>query len=512
MLNSIEIIFILHGFYALKKSGAVMYKIKIIILALLLLSLTRISFSQPFVLQNAFPNVSFNAPLFVTHSNDATNRIFVVEKTGRIKVLPNDSNTAQSQVFLDISNKVINGSERGLLGLAFHPNYGFNGLFYVNYTRAGDGANMVSRFSVFSGNPNKADSLSELILTNVADPFSNHNGGILFFGLDGFLHIGMGDGGSGGDPGNRAQNPNELLGKVLRLNVDTVSGGNNYGIPPTNPFATGGGRPEIFTLGMRNPWRISQDPVTGLMYCADVGQNAWEEISLLEVGRNYGWRCYEGNHPYNTSGCGPIGNYTFPIKEYPNAGSDCSVTGGYVYRGLRRPELVGRYIYADYCSAKIWKLKYENGVVTEDSLMLTAPSSVYSFGTDQQNELYVCGANNIIYRFNRSNLVGINNNSTINPNEFRLEQNYPNPFNPETSINYFIPELSKVSLIVYDALGKEINTLVNTSQLSGNYEIKWNGKDGSGNSIPSGAYFYRMSAQSGNGKSFNESRRMILIK
>lgn len=484
-----------------------MIKAKIFTLLIFIL-LAKTVYSQPLQLVNAFPNVTFVSPLFVTHSNDGTNRVFVVQQGGTIRVLPNDSNTSDARNFLNITNKVLSGGERGLLGLAFHPNYANNGYFYVNYTRAGDGANMVTRFTRSSTDPNKADSLSEVILTNVPDPFSNHNGGIIFFGLDGYLYVGMGDGGSAGDPGNRAQNPNELLGKILRIDVNNTSGGNNYAIPPTNPFVSGGGRGEIYAMGMRNPWRMSQDPVTGLIYCGDVGQNEWEEIDIIENGKNYGWRCYEGNHEYNTTGCSTMTAYTFPIKEYPNASSECSVTGGYVYRGLRRPELTGRYIYADYCSRKIWKFKYENGVVTEDELLLTAASNVYSFGTDQRNELYVCCSNSLIYRFNKSDLVGVNNNDPGTPSSFLLEQNYPNPFNPETIINYSVPELSKVSLTIYDALGKEINTLINTSQIAGQYKINWNGKDYIGNNVPSGVYFYNLNA----GNSFNQTKKMLLVR
>lgn len=476
---------------------------------ILLLLLTRITVSQPFDLVNAFPNVSFARPVFLTHSNDGTNRIFVVERYGIIKVLPNDSNTSDVRVFLDITNlnNAPTYNERGLLGLAFHPNYATNGYFYVYYTRTGDGANVLARFTRSASDPNKADSLSRQELWAVSDPYLNHNGGMLFFGLDGFLYCGMGDGGSGGDPGNRAQTTTEMLGKFHRVNVDTAYGGNNYGIPPTNPFAISGGRPEIFVLGLRNPWRASQDPVTGLIYCGDVGQDAWEEVDILEVGKNYGWRCYEGNHPYNTSGCGPITNYTFPIKEYANAGSDCSITGGYVYRGTRRPELVGRYIYSDACSGKIWKLKYEGGVVSEDELLLDA-TAAYSFGTDQNNELYVCSSNNIIYRFNKSDLVGVNANGSNIPSEFTLNQNYPNPFNPTTSIKYSIPELTNVNLTIYDVSGKTINTLVNRTQLAGEYNILWNGKDGYGSNAPSGVYFYSLTSDKG----FAETKRMILVK
>lgn len=479
-----------------------------ILIAFLSIAVTGALRAQPFEFVNAFPNLSFSQPLYVTHANDGSNRVFVVEKTGVIKVLPNDSNTSNATSYLNVSNKISSGSERGLLGLAFHPNYASNGYLYINYTRSGDGATIVSRFRRSGTDPNKADSLSELVLLTIAQPFSNHNGGIVFFGLDGYLYIGMGDGGSGGDPGNRAQNLNELLGKVLRINVDSASGGNNYSIPPTNPFAQGGGRPEIYTIGMRNPWRISQDPVTGLIWCADVGQDAWEEVDLLEVGKNYGWRCYEGNAPYNTSGCGPQSNYTFPVKVYQNVGSDCSVTGGYVYRGARRPELTGQYIYGDYCSRKVWRLKYENGNVTGDSLIASAPSSILSFGTDQNNELYLCGSNGIVYRFNRSNLVNVSNNVTGVAENFVLKQNYPNPFNPVTNIGYSIPEISKVNLTIYNSVGREVRTLVNTVQLPGEYSIAWNGKDSFGNNIASGVYYYSLKTDAG----FSETKRMLLVK
>ncbi|MEO8446726.1 MAG: PQQ-dependent sugar dehydrogenase [bacterium] len=488
-----------------------MNKIKFLFCTLLLLlTISKSSFSQPFELVNAFPNITFSNPVYVTYAPDQTNRVFILERLGKIKVLANDSTTSTAKTFLDVTN-LNNGStyqERGLLGLAFHPNYAVNGYFYIYYTRTGDGANCLSRFTRSASDPDKADSLSELPLWAVTDPYSNHNGGILFFGLDGYLYCGMGDGGSGGDPGNRAQNTNEMLGKVHRIDVNSTVGALNYNYPPTNPFVAGGGRAEIFTYGMRNPWRVSQDPVTGIIYCGDVGQDAWEEIDILEVGKNYGWRCYEGNHAYNTSGCGPLTDYAAPIKEYANAGSECSVTGGFVYRGSRRPELTGRYIYADYCSRKIWKLKYEAGVVTEDSLLMTAPSNVFSFGIDNSNELYVCCSNNIVYRFNKSDLVGVNNNTVESPDNFTLSQNYPNPFNPQTNINYSIPELAKVNLTIFDALGKEIVNLVNTTQQTGNYSISWNGRDAMGNNIPSGAYFYKLSA----GENFSETKRMVMLK
>ena len=450
---------------------------------------------------NAFPNRSFTQPVFLTHSGDGTNRIFVVQQNGFIKVFPNDSLGSTSNTFLNITNKILTGSERGLLCMTFHPNYSSNRYFYVDYTRAGDGATIVSRFTTMAGDPNKADSLSELILLTIPQPFSNHNGGCLMMGQDGFLYIGMGDGGSGGDPNNNAQNVNVLLGKILRIDVDNPSGGNNYGIPPTNPFAGGGGAPEIFTVGMRNPWRFSQDPVTGTIYCADVGQDAWEEVDTLAVGKNYGWRCYEGNHTYNTSGCGPIGNYTFPITEYQNVGSDISITGGYCYRGSRVPWLVGRYVYADYGSKKTWKLLLSGGTVSDNSIIGVAPSSVYSFGVDQNNELYICSANGLIYKLQDA-VIGINGNSNELPAGFSLEQNYPNPFNPATSISYNVGASSLVNIKVFDLTGKEIAVLLNETKSPGRYSVEFDASN-----YPSGVYFYRMTVD---GKSFE--RKMVLVK
>ncbi len=450
---------------------------------------------------NAFPNITFTAPVFLTHSYDGTNRIFVVQQNGLIRVFPNDSSATSAVTFLNLTNKILTGSERGLLGLAFHPNYETNRYFYVNYTRQPDGATIVSRFTTEAGNPNKADSLSEYILLTIAQPFSNHNGGMVMFGLDNYLYIGMGDGGSGGDPGNRAQNLNELLGKILRINVDTAYGGNNYGIPPTNPFAGGGGRPEIFAIGMRNPWRFSQDPVTGTIYCGDVGQDAWEEIDTIAVGKNYGWRCYEGNHPFNTTGCQPQNTYTFPIKEYQNIGSDISVTGGYVYRGPRIPSLTGRYIYSDYGSRKTWKLLLSGGNISDTSMFAIAPSNVLSYGVDQNNELYTLCANGTIYKYSGS-IIGINTGGNQLPDGFSLEQNYPNPFNPSTSIRYAVPANDFVNITVFDLTGQEISVLVNENKTAGNYSVEWNAAN-----YPSGVYFYRMTTTRGSAE-----KKMVLVK
>jgi len=371
---------------------------KFILLLLVTVFMMGKNINAQFTMQQAFPNLSFSSPVDLQYAPDGTDRIFVIEQSGVIKVFENNGNTATAKTFLNITDRVTSGGETGLLGLAFHPDYSSNGYFYVDYTTPNPLRTHVSRFQVTS-NPDSADKNSELVLLEVAQPFGNHNGGRVIFGPDGYLYIGLGDGGSGGDPNDYAQNRSVLLGKILRLDVDNPSGGLNYGIPPDNPFAgnTQGWREEIYSFGMRNPWRFSFDPSTGRLWCGDVGQNSWEEIDTITSGGNYGWRCYEGNHPYNLSGCNAT-DYLFPIWEYDHSNSNCSITGGYVYRGMRRPELKGTYIYGDYCSRNIWSLDY-SGVNISNNQISTAAASILSFGVDMNNELYVLCSNGKIYEY-----------------------------------------------------------------------------------------------------------------
>ncbi len=327
-------------------------------------------------------------PVCITHAGDS--RLFVVDQHGQILLL-NAVGNVNPVPFLDITNRVVYGGERGLLGIAFHPNYKNNGYFYVNYVGKGDSTH-ISRFSVNATNPDRADPASELNLMTIYQPFSNHNGGDLSFGPDGYLYIGLGDGGSGGDPGNRAQNLMVLLGKMLRIDVDH---GNPYTIPATNPFyASLSARNEIWAYGLRNPWRFSFDRFTGDLWIADVGQGSFEEINYQPAsgtgGENYGWRCYEGNTAYNTDGCNAPSNYTFPVYAYPH-GAECSVTGGYVYRGSATSPFYGYYFFADYCSDKIWTLhKVSDNWVAETFGQFTG-NNFSSFGEDSAGNLYVAG-------------------------------------------------------------------------------------------------------------------------
>ena len=337
-----------------------------------------------------------SSPLFVTSPPGDTGRIFIVQQGGRVRIVKNGSLLPGN--FLNLQGKISSGGERGLLGLAFHPDYASNGYFYVNYTDS-SGNTVTARFQV-SANPDSADTSSQQILLTVNQPFPNHNGGWIAFGPnDGYLYIALGDGGSGGDPQNRAQNPLTLLGKMLRIDIDTSQG---YKIPPTNPFAGSADTlNEIWAMGLRNPWRNSFDQLTGDLYIADVGQGSWEEVDFQPYastgGENYGWRLKEGDHCFNpSSGCDTIAGLTDPIHEYPHS-DGCSVTGGYVYRGSAIPDLQGTYFFGDYCSGTIWSFRYDGNDTSEfqdRSAELGVSVSISSFGEDAQGELYIAGLNN----------------------------------------------------------------------------------------------------------------------
>lgn len=331
-------------------------------------------------------------PLFLTHAGDGTGRLFVVEQPGRIRIL--DPSVLIPTPFLDITDRVLSGGERGLLGLAFHRDFRHNGRLFVNYTRKPDGATVVAEYRR-DASPHEA-SREERILLVVSQPYANHNGGMMAFGPDGYLYIGLGDGGSGGDPGNFAQNPNELLGKILRIDVDR---GDPYGIPSDNPFAVRGGRPEIYAVGLRNPWRFSFDSKTGDLWAADVGQKKWEEVDLVVRGGNYGWRVMEGLHCYTPVLFCETTHSIAPVLEYGHDNGRCSITGGYVYRG-RAASLAGRYFYGDYCSGEIFLFsKTQAGTASHTpDVGLKTPLRISSFGEDETGELYVLDHAGGVYR------------------------------------------------------------------------------------------------------------------
>jgi glucose/arabinose dehydrogenase len=345
----------------------------------------------------AFPNLTFRRPVDLQQPADNTNRLFVVEQEGIISVFLRSPDVTTKKVFMDISARVDDsGNEMGLLGLAFHPDYKNNGFFYVNYTASSPRRTIVSRFKV-SADPDRADETSEVLILTFDQPYSNHNGGQVAFGPDGFLYIAIGDGGSAGDPQNHGQNRATLLGSIARIDVNTTGAGTNYGIPAGNPFKgnTSGYREEIFAYGLRNPWRMSFDAVTGQLWTGDVGQNAYEEIDIIENGGNYGWRPMEGKHCY-VSNCNQSG-LKLPVWEYPRS-EGVSITGGFVYRGTLLPSLKGKYIYGDYGSQKIWALDFTNLNNPANEELVVASFPVASFGVDIDNELYICGFDGKIHK------------------------------------------------------------------------------------------------------------------
>lgn len=336
----------------------------------------------------AFPDLTFARPVDLQNAGDGTNRLFVVEQPGRILVFVNSDTTNTTDVFLDVQSQVDNsGDEEGLLGLAFHPDFANNGHYFVYYTIGG--SSRVSRFTVDAQNPNATDMASQVDVITIAQPYENHNGGQIAFGPDGMLYIALGDGGSANDPQDNGQNRATLLGSILRIAVDTLP----YSIPNDNPLAGNllGYREEIWAYGLRNPWRFSFDPVTGWLWCADVGQGRYEEIDIIEGGKNYGWKIMEGAHCRPpTTGCA-TGGLELPIWEYEHGGGRVSVTGGYVYRGSRFTELVGAYFYADYLSGEIWMLSYDGTGTPVNELVQDATFRISSFGVDEAGELYICG-------------------------------------------------------------------------------------------------------------------------
>lgn len=423
------------------------------------------------------------SPVEITNANDS--RLFVVQQNGIIKIIqPNG--TINTTNFLNISSKIIFGGERGLLGLAFHPQYSSNGYFFVYYNNPA-GNIIVARYSVSSTDSNVADPASEKILLNIPKPFDNHNGGSIHFAPDGKLWIITGDGGSGGDPNNNAQNKNVLLGKMLRIDVDATG---PHNIPPDNPFAgTVAGADEIWAYGLRNAWKFSFDLTTGNAMIADVGQGAIEEINKMPIttaGLNYGWRCYEGNNVYNTAGCAAQSTMTFPVAVYDHSGGKCSITGGYVYRGTQYPSLQGKYFFADYCSTQIGILD-NNNVIT-----WTGPYSgnnFSTFGEDYQKGLYVAAVNNgKIFKISTGTLG-------TQENTLGTIKVYPNPASKEIFIDGITDK--KATLEIISAEGRKV---LEADKIS-------NGKGINISGIPAGVYYINL--KSGELKSYSQK---LIIK
>ncbi len=405
--------------------------------SIILFCIFNFAWSQTLSLQSF--GTGFTQPVEIAHAGDS--RLFVVEQTGRIKIL-NTNGSVNATPFLNLSTIISSGGERGLLGLAFHPNYSSNGYFFVNYTNTA-GNTVIARYSV-SGNPDIANTTGTILLI-ITQPFSNHNGGSIKFGPDGYLFIAMGDGGSAGDPGDRAQNINENLGKMLRIDVNSTIAP-FYISPATNPYVGIAGNDEIWAIGLRNPWKFSFDKLTGDLWIADVGQGVYEEVNKVApslAGVNYGWRCYEANAVYNNTGnCATITGTTFPLVAVNHNTGACSITGGYVYRGTTYPNLVGKYLFSDYCLGKIG-ITTSTGATTFSN---TFSGSFVSFGEDVAGELYISDIGGTIYKITDTSL----STESFEKNLFTL---YPNPaknilFIDKSQSNY------PTEIEIYDVNGK----------------------------------------------------------
>lgn len=449
------------------------------------------SFSQDIELETFA--TGFSSPVNVKHAGD--DRLFVVERAGIIKIL-NANGSTNSTAFLNIDPLVINnGGEQGLLAMAFHPNYASNGFFYVNYIN-NSGDTVISRFT--RSTADTADSGSELILMTISQPFGNHNGGDMHFGPnDGYLYISTGDGGSGGDPGNRAQNLGVLLGKMLRIDVDGTSNG-NYGIPVDNPFVSNtAALDEIWAYGLRNPWKFSFDRNNGDMWIADVGQSNREEIDRVLAsssgGENYGWKCYEGNSVFDTAGCPPMNTLTFPVAEYAYGGSPfkCSITGGYRYRGTQQSSLDGLYFFADYCSDQIGVVRETSPDVFQLTFEDQFNGGFSAFAEDINGELYVVGlVSGTISRITDANL-------SIDDESFKSVKMYPNPSDSVLNFDATGTSIQINTITFYNILGKTIKTVTGFTDQSISISTK---------NMANGIYLVEISDINGN----KDTRKLVV--
>ena len=378
------------------------YRKKFVVLLLVLIPALAVAAQVPkdslpmLELERVFPALTFERPVLFTHAGDGSGLLYVVEQEGVIHRI-DPTSPERTEVFLDIRSRVSRGgNEEGLLGLAFSPTFADNGRFYVYYSAANPRRSVLSRFE--TGADGLGDTGSEVVLLEVDQPFPNHNGGMIAFGPDGMLYVGLGDGGSGGDPFGNGQNPGTLLGTILRIDTEQPAEGTPYAIPADNPFVgESGARGEVWAYGLRNPWRFSFDGKTGDLWVGDVGQNAREEVNIVHRGANYGWNVMEGSECFRAASCNGD-DFQVPVAEYDHS-LGCSITGGYVYRGQRVRDLEGVYLYADFCSGRIWGLRHDGAAVTAQGELAKAPFEISSFGEDAEGEVYVVGFDGGIYTF-----------------------------------------------------------------------------------------------------------------
>jgi glucose/arabinose dehydrogenase len=464
-----------------------------------------------------------DTPVWVTAPSGDTERLFILEQPGVVRILKNGELLARP--FLDISSEVnFGGAEQGLLGLAFHPQFESNGLFYVNYvTGTGAGVSVVRRFQV-SGDPDSADAASGLSILQVPQPFDYHNGAHLAFGPDGYLYFGLGDGGGNGDPVNRAQNPQSLLGKLLRIDVDgddfPADTLRNYAVPPTNPFAGNpDARDEIWALGLRNPYRFAFDPVTHDLYIGDVGNFCYEEIDYQPAastgGENYGWRVMEGAHcfdrddPFNCDSPIPCDGsaLTFPVHEVlhtPNPGACWAVIPGPVYRGSAIPAIQGRFFFGDYCNSRLWSLRVEGGVAVDlvDHTGALGPGIDYpsAIGCDGVGEMYIadwcCGFGEVYKIIPDTHVVGAPPPGVPSAS-FHLSRPSPNPFRDAARIELRLHGAADMRVSVHDAAGRLVRRLLDGRQERGVVSLEWDGRDHLEKDVAAGVYFIRAASPEG---------------
>jgi glucose/arabinose dehydrogenase len=451
---------------------------------------------------NAYPNLSFNAPIDYQFATEADNMVYVAERDGRILMFENDSETSETEVILDITEQVNASGEGGLLGFDFHPGFESNGYFYVYYTTGNPFRSVISRFQRAADQGSPVED-SELILMEIEQPYTNHNAGQIRIGPDGYLYIALGDGGSGGDPEENGEDRTTLLGSILRIDIDNTEGDLNYAIPTDNPFVDNeeGYREEIYAYGLRNPYRFSFDSETNELWVADVGQSSREEINVVEKGLNYGWNTMEGSLCFEpSSGCDTSGR-ELPVFEYGRDQGQ-SITGGFVYRGDQVPELDGRYVYADFASGNIWSLAWDGETATDNQLIgQRSGNQIITFGQDQNGEVYIGSFDGNIYTFQSEQAVS-EEWELDQPGKVALNPNYPNPFNPSTQISYELPEAAFVDLRVFDMLGREVAVLERNRKSAGPHNAIFEASE-----LPSGIYIYRLTV--GN---TSLTRKMTLLK
>lgn len=470
---------------------------------------------------NAFPNLRFNQPLLLTHAGDSTDRIFVVEKPGIIHVFDNDASVTSTQVFLDITDKILppgdpNLGETGLLSLAFHPQYSSNGLLYISYVDE-NLVSIVSEVQV-SADPSQADLSTERILLSMQQPQRNHNGGHIAFGFDGYLYIAFGDGFSessrdgidSGDPLGHGQNPETWFSSVLRIDVDQQQDDLQYKIPEDNPFVGNQDewKEEIYAYGFRNPWRFSFDRQEGTLWLADVGDKKAEEINILESGENYGWNIKEASHCFEDVPCDTTQwvGLTDPIFEYLRDVGE-SVTGGYVYRGSQFQDLFGKYIYGDFDFGTVWALNVEDTAAISNEVLVTdVGGGISSFGEDEAGEIYIVDFGGRILVFEPPSNTAIEVPGSA-PLPFVVQPNYPNPFRDETLLRVEINDPVHLKLSVFDILGRRVHTFAKHYNAPGSYEMRWDGMDNSGNPVAPGPYIYRVEASG-----YQASGTMVLMR